>query len=569
MKFKVYLVYALVISSVIYSVPSHWVWDSSGWLYAMGMHDLAGCSAIHSVGGVCGLLSTIWLGPRLGTFTQDEKGNNVYWPTRSSPTQVCYGTFLLWSGWMAFNSGSVLGVSNGLAYAAARAGVNTILGSVGGSIGGLVFTTIASRNKYVDIVELCTGLLSGLVAVTAACDIIRPWEAVLVGMIGGLVANGIGGVLVRFGIDDPVGVVGVHLVAGAFGTVVPGLFGSKGVFVTGSFTQLGVQVLGLVAMLGWTLATSALFLFVVDLSVGLRVPAHHERIGLDQSWKSGEAHTILPGSKRVVTDTGAADSVSHDSKRNLEPAALSTARQGESNAPSSPVPTMDEGSTMLGKRSGSLYRTMSHYLAKPAPTAAAQGSLATGRLHEDAPDITASQGDPPAETMEPPIHKPPSFVVAGTVEASAAALRKRRPSHATHSKRRLGYDAAHGVRERVRPQDTPAEASAGNVPLSRSGFPVDPLDRAIVAVAGPSTAAEWHVAAKPAGRDGGKARSASKSRPKHRGSSGSRSRSSKGQRSTISRVAAHEMYVSPALAANPEGLLVAMEEGRLQAKLSR
>ena len=508
---------------------------------------------------------------------------------------------------MAFNSGSVLGVSNGLAYAAARAGVNTILGSVGGSIGGLVFTTIASRNKYVDIVELCTGLLSGLVAVTAACDIIRPWEAVLVGMIGGLVANGIGGVLVRFGIDDPVGVVGVHLVAGAFGTVVPGLFGSKGVFVTGSFTQLGVQVLGLVAMLGWTLATSALFLFVVDLSVGLRVPAHHERIGLDQtehnmvlirlddlgddssdeeedeqpstrdgaatpsvrSWKSGEAHTILPGSKRVVTDTGAADSVSHDSKRNLEPAALSTARQGESNAPSSPVPTMDEGSTMLGKRSGSLYRTMSHYLAKPAPTAAAQGSLATGRLHEDAPDITASQGDPPAETMEPPIHKPPSFVVAGTVEASAAALRKRRPSHATHSKRRLGYDAAHGVRERVRPQDTPAEASAGNVPLSRSGFPVDPLDRAIVAVAGPSTAAEWHVAAKPAGRDGGKARSASKSRPKHRGSSGSRSRSSKGQRSTISRVAAHEMYVSPALAANPEGLLVAMEEGRLQAKLSR
>ncbi|KAA0146853.1 hypothetical protein FNF31_07687 [Cafeteria roenbergensis] len=161
MKFKVYLVYALVISSVIYSVPSHWVWDSSGWLYAMGMHDLAGCSAIHSVGGVCGLLSTIWLGPRLGTFTQDEKGNNVYWPTRSSPTQVCYGTFLLWSGWMAFNSGSVLGVSNGLAYAAARAGVNTILGSVGGSIGGLVFTTIASRNKYVDIVELCTGLLSG------------------------------------------------------------------------------------------------------------------------------------------------------------------------------------------------------------------------------------------------------------------------------------------------------------------------------------------------------------------------------------------------------------------------
>ncbi|KAA0178377.1 hypothetical protein FNF27_00227 [Cafeteria roenbergensis] len=283
MKFKVYLVYALVISSVIYSVPSHWVWDSSGWLYAMGMHDLAGCSAIHSVGGVCGLLSTIWLGPRLGTFTQDEKGNNVYWPTRSSPTQVCYGTFLLWSGWMAFNSGSVLGVSNGLAYAAARAGVNTILGSVGGSIGGLVFTTIASRNKYVDIVELCTGLLSGLVAVTAACDIIRPWEAVLVGMIGGLVANGIGGVLVRFGIDDPVGVVGVHLVAGAFGTVVPGLFGSKGVFVTGSFTQLGVQVLGLVAMLGWTLATSALFLFVVDLSVGLRVPAHHERIGLDQT----------------------------------------------------------------------------------------------------------------------------------------------------------------------------------------------------------------------------------------------------------------------------------------------
>mmetsp|Transcript_18795 Transcript_18795/g.71568 ORF Transcript_18795/g.71568 Transcript_18795/m.71568 type:complete len:142 (-) Transcript_18795:275-700(-) len=103
---------------------------------------------------------------------------------------------------------------------------------------------------------------------------------------------------------------------------------------------------------------------------------------------------------------------------------------------------MDEGSTMLGKRSGSLYRTMSHYLAKPAPTAAAQGSLATGRLHEDAPDITASQGDPPAETMEQPIHKPPSFVVAGTVEASAAALRKRRPSHATHSKRRLGYDAA-------------------------------------------------------------------------------------------------------------------------------
>lgn len=507
---------------------------------------------------------------------------------------------------MAFNSGSVLGVSNGLAYAAARAGVNTILGSVGGSIGGLIFTTVASRNKYVDIVELCTGLLSGLVAVTASCDIIQPWEAVIVGIAGGIIANGIGGVLVRFGIDDPVGVVGVHLIAGAFGTIVPGLFGSKGVFVTGSFTQLGVQVLGLVAMLGWTLATSAMFLFVVDLSVGLRVPAHHERIGLDQtehnmvlirlddlgddssdeeddqpstrdgaatpsvrSWKSGEAHTILQGSKRVVTDTGAADSVGSDSKRNLGPPAASTAGQVESSIPSSPAPTMDEGSTMLGKRAGSLYRTVSHYLAKQAPTETSHGNLATGRLKEDAAEIAASHGDPPAETTEPPMHKPPSFVVAGTVEASAAAMRQRRPSRTAHSKRRLGYDTAHGVRERVRPQDTPVEAAAGNVPLSRSGFPVDPLDRAIVAVAGPSTAAEWHVAAKQTGRGGSKARQSSRSKTRHRESSGSRSRSSKGQRSAISRVAAHEMYVSPALAANPEGLLVAMEEGRLQAKLSR
>jgi ammonia channel protein AmtB len=624
MKLRVYLVFAVFIASCQYAIPSRWVWNSAGWLYALGIHDLAGCLPIHIVGGLVGLWSTWWMGPRLGTFTKDEHGNNVYWPTRSSPTQVCYGTFLLLTGWLAFNSGSVLGVSNGLVFSGALAAVNTIIGAAGGSLGGFIYTSIESNNKLVDIVEICSGLIGGLVSITAACDIIQPWEALLAGIIGGIIANWINVLLVRLRIDDPVGVVGVHLMCGIWGGLVPGLFGSgKGLFRTGDGTQLAVQALGIVAMIAWSSVTALLFLFVADISVGLRVPAHHERVGLDQvehgmvlvrledledseSDMSGSENGSFFGSSRLAQFDMDAPDDAHARK------AASTAADGGDqasvqshgdekeqaydDADRPPVEEEQETQpTLLGRRSGSLMRTMSSFMGKSASfrrkiapysshsvrglgqtLPSKQQSTKKGASHGDmkASQATAATSSAPPGIVNPV--RPPAFLMA-TTPAPAGDVKglQHRSTHKRHhrgqraSRRGLGVEEFHGLRQRRHLDDIPDGSKVATMTLARNGFPADPMDRAIASIAGPSTAAEWHSEGKPAGgaRDPEtEARRAGQGAQRKRDS---RSRSRQARRSSVERVAVHELYVAPAHAANPQGLMAAMKEGQKAAKESR
>lgn len=228
-----------------------------------------------------GLAASLWLGPRPGVF----RDNGDYVPQRSSPTQALFGTICLWVAWFSFNAGSSQALTDGGADVSARAAVSTLLASGSGFLVALVWSWSRSRGQHIDVFDAATGLLAGLVGVTAACASIQPWEAFLIGAIASLAALASGPLLERLRVDDAVAVIPVHFVGGLVGTILVGVFANDpaavpgapnreaGLFHGGSGRLLGVQALACLFIVAWS---SAGFL-VVALATrqcfgGLRVP---------------------------------------------------------------------------------------------------------------------------------------------------------------------------------------------------------------------------------------------------------------------------------------------------------
>jgi len=288
LKFKVYAFASLWATGLIYPLASHWFWHADGWLYKLSVVDLAGCGPVHTIGGIAGLVGTVhvWLGPRLGVFSEDGR----YWPTRSSPTNVVFGTFILWAGWFAFNGGSTLGLSGSGAATAGLVTINTALGGGAGVATAMALSYWRSDNAHVDIVDMSLGVLAGLVSITGGPHIFQPWEAVLIGSVGTWIAIYSGDVLIRLKVDDPVGVIPVHVAAAAWGLFAPGFFGAPnstqgfagGVLRGGPASQLGVQLLAWLACCVYAAMMMAIFFAAVDAVHGVRVPPEHEMLGLDE-----------------------------------------------------------------------------------------------------------------------------------------------------------------------------------------------------------------------------------------------------------------------------------------------
>jgi Amt family ammonium transporter len=292
--------------TLIYSVVSHWIWHPDGWLFAKGMQDFAGSTVVHYQGALAALAGAILLGPRIGKFDSDGKPNAI---PGHNMAFVTLGVMILWFGWFGFNPGSTLGVVTGdrLGYFAYVA-VTTNIAAAAGALGAVTTAWIVLRKP--DLSMMLNGVIAALVAITAAAGFVAPWAAIVIGLAAGAIAV-LGVLLVeRIRIDDPIGAVAVHGMAGVWGTLATGIFavpalaenlatGTGGLWYTGSFDQLGTQALGLVAVGVFTFTASFGSLWVMKALWGIRVDPEVETAGLDVSehgmWGYPEFYIPVPG----------------------------------------------------------------------------------------------------------------------------------------------------------------------------------------------------------------------------------------------------------------------------------
>jgi Amt family ammonium transporter len=278
-KFKAYLIYSIVISAVIYPVSGHWVWGG-GWLSAMAtpFHDFAGSTVVHSMGGWLAFIGAAMLGPRIGKY---KKGKVNAIPGHSL-TLAALGVFILWLGWFGFNPGSTLGLSD--PDLVAHIFVTTNGAAAAGGIATLLITWIRYGKPTFSMT--LNGVLAGLVAITAGCDLVTPGGAVVIGFLAGiLVVFSVEFLDKKLKVDDPVGAVSVHGVCGAFGTLMVGLFSSSpdlpGLFYGGDASLLVSQFIGVLAIAAWAGVTGTALFSLLKYTIGIRVSAKEEEIGLD------------------------------------------------------------------------------------------------------------------------------------------------------------------------------------------------------------------------------------------------------------------------------------------------
>lgn len=272
-KFSSYLWGTVFISAFIYPVFGSWAWGSfyegKGWLAELGFIDFAGSTVVHSVGGWSALAAVIVLGPRLGKYAPDGKPRDI---PGHNLNYVALGGFILWFGWFGFNGGSTVAADENIGLI----NLNTQLAAAAGALAAVGAARLAGLPVYVATVV--NGSLAGLVGITAGCASMEPMFAVLTGGSAAIVAMLANVMLVRVGVDDVVGAVSVHAVAGAWGTL------AAGAFVTGDLLNphtLLVQAVGVGACFIWSFGSAFVLFKAIDLLYGLRADPLHEQRGLD------------------------------------------------------------------------------------------------------------------------------------------------------------------------------------------------------------------------------------------------------------------------------------------------
>lgn len=285
MNFKAYVLVAAFLTLLLYPVSGHWVWNADGWLAQMGMKDFAGSAVIHLLGGSAALAIAWILGPRKGRYTDGSV--NVFAP--SNIPLASAGVFVLWFGWFGFNAGSTLSAGDAMLPDIA---LNTMLAAAAGGASSMLFTMF--RFGKTDPSMVMNGSLSGLVAITAGCAYVNQWQAVLIGLIAGLLVIGATLFIDRLKIDDPVGAVAVHGFNGAFGTIAVGLFDTEGgLFTGGGAGLLGTQSLGALVICIWGFAGGAAIAYIAKATVGLRASSEEEEEGLDMAYHGIPAYNEL------------------------------------------------------------------------------------------------------------------------------------------------------------------------------------------------------------------------------------------------------------------------------------
>jgi Amt family ammonium transporter len=293
-KFSAYVIYAFIFGALIYPLIAHAVWSGDGFLDDIGgkeVLDFAGSSVVHLTGATAGLAALILLGARAGKYGGDGKPRAI--PGHSMPL-VGLGVLILWVGWFGFNAGSTLS-TDGVAFA--EVAWNTQLAAAAGVIGALLIVWIKTR--ALDVGMAGNGAIAGLVGITAGCGYVEQWAAPIIGFIAGvLVVYSV--ILIEKYLDDPVGALSAHGMAGIWGTLAVGIFGTErlvgdtaspglwyGIIgdapLGATAGQLGVQAVGVAATFVVVFGLSMAAFYAIKKTMGLRVSEDEEFAGLDIS----------------------------------------------------------------------------------------------------------------------------------------------------------------------------------------------------------------------------------------------------------------------------------------------
>ena len=274
LKFSAYAVFIGVWMVLVYSPIAHWVWGG-GWIASRGALDFAGGAVVHMNAGAAALALIIVLGKRKG------------WPNeRMHPHSLpltMLGTGILWFGWFGFNAGSAL-AANGLA---AQATMNTFIATSAAMLGWLLIERI--KDGHATTLGAASGIVAGLVAITPCCGFVGTVPSIIIGFGTGIICFLAISLKTRFGYDDALDVIGVHLVGGLAGTLMLGLFadtavnkaGRDGLFIGGGAGLLGEQALAAFATLAFSFTVSFIIAKVIDVTMGLRVDEETEVAGMD------------------------------------------------------------------------------------------------------------------------------------------------------------------------------------------------------------------------------------------------------------------------------------------------
>jgi Amt family ammonium transporter len=274
MRFKAFVIFTILWSTVVYCPIAHWVWAPGGWLRQLGALDFAGGLVVHLSSGIAALMCALMLGLRKGYGKEEFTPHNL--------TMTITGAGLLWFGWFGFNAGSSL-AANGIAVSAFVA-TNTA-GATGAT--AWMFLEWWHRGKPTAL-GAATGAVAGLAAVTPGSGYIAPSGAIAIGAVASIICYFAIMLKSKFRYDDSLDVFGVHGIGGAWGVIAAGLFasvainpaGANGLFCGGT-ALLGKQLIGVVAVGSYSFIMTFMLLKIVGTATPLRVSAGDEEAGLD------------------------------------------------------------------------------------------------------------------------------------------------------------------------------------------------------------------------------------------------------------------------------------------------
>ena len=295
-KFISWTLFVAIWVTLVYFPVAHWVFafgnkvgdtvTGAGFLAARGVQDFAGGTAVHINAGAAALALTIVLGRRIGWQKSPMRPHSL--------PLVLLGASLLWFGWFGFNAGSALGANAtaGLAF------LNTQVATGGALLGWILTEKI--RDGHPTSLGAASGAVAGLVAITPACAFVAPWAAAVIGLIAGVVCALAVGLKYKFGYDDALDVVGVHLVGGVIGSLAIGFFGSSqvnslgldGLFYGGGMALLGKQALGVGLVLAYSFVMTLIIGYLIEKTIGFRVKEEKELLGVDLTEHAESAYEM-------------------------------------------------------------------------------------------------------------------------------------------------------------------------------------------------------------------------------------------------------------------------------------